>query len=167
MLASENPPFAAVSTGTRSLLRALESLGETQGVPFFSIASWGMGASQAHITGLLLKAVVSIAKSTFWAKPYADFERQFADIDLGEQRELIRPTILLPPMLTQGPKSDTYAYGEPDAMRYRMRAASSISRASLADLCVRLSERAAEEVMPRWVAIVETTRNWLKFGARD
>ncbi|WP_176053130.1 NAD(P)-dependent oxidoreductase [Paraburkholderia caribensis] len=165
MLASENPPFVAVSTGTQSLLCALESLGEAQRVPFFSVGSWGMGASQAHITGFLLRAVVSIAKSTFWAKPYADFERQFADIERAEQRALIRPTILLPPMLTQGPKSATYAYGEPDAMRYRMHAASSISRASLADLCVRLSERATEEVTPRWVAIVETSRNRLKFGA--
>jgi putative NADH-flavin reductase len=159
MLASEKPPFTAVSTGTHSLLRALEALGEARKVPFFSIASWGMGPSRAHIAGLLLRTVVSIAKSTFWSKPYADFERQFADIELAEQKALIRPTILIPPVLTRGPKTDTYVWGEPEAIKHRMGLTGSVSRASLADLCVCLAERAAAEPVPRWIAIVEASRD--------
>jgi putative NADH-flavin reductase len=162
MLASEKPPFTAVSTGTHSLLRALEAIGEARTVPFFSIASWGMGPSQAHIAGLLFRTVVSIAKSTFWSKPYADFERQFMDIELAEKKALIRPTILIPPVLTQGPKTDTYVWGEPDAVKHRIGLASSISRASLADLCVRLAERAAEQPASRWIAIAEASRDWKK-----
>lgn len=159
MLASEKPPFTAVSTGTRSLLRAVESIGEVRTVPFFSIASWGMGPSQAHVSGFLMRTLVSIARSTFWSRPYADFERQFIDLEIAEGKGLVRPTILLPAMLTQGQKSDTYAWGAPDAIKHRMRVTSYISRASLADLCLRLAERAADEPPSRWIAIAEAPRH--------
>ncbi|WP_224028337.1 NAD(P)-dependent oxidoreductase [Paraburkholderia caribensis] len=158
MLASESPPYTAVSTGTHSLLRALEIVAEPRRIPFFSIASWGMGPSRAYIKGLLMRTVVSTARSTFWARPYADFELQFASVDLAERKGLIRPTILLPPILTQGPKSDDYVSGEPHTVNQRMRMTSSISRASLADLCVRLAERAARETVPRWIAVVNASR---------
>jgi putative NADH-flavin reductase len=157
MLASESPPYTAVSTGTHSLLRAVETISDARGLPFFSIASWGMGPSQAYIEGLLMRTMVSVAKSTFWSRPYADFENQFERLDFAERQGLIRPTILLPPMLKQGPISDNYAYGEPETLKQRMRVTSTISRASLADLCVRLAERAAEKPVPRWIAIVDTS----------
>lgn len=155
MLASESPPYRAVSTGTDSLLRAVKMTRAVRGIPFFSIASWGMGPSRAYIESLLMRSVIYIAKSTFWSRPYADFERQFESIDRAEREGLIRPTILLPPMLKQGPKSDTYVCGEPGAMKQRIRITSSISRASLADLVVHLAERAIEEPVPRWIAIVD------------
>ncbi|APR81103.1 Flavin reductase [Minicystis rosea] len=132
MLASEAAPYTAVSTGTRGLLRAVRALGAPRALPFLSIASWGLGPSQPYIEGLFARALVGLAKRTFWAKPHADFEKQLAEVARARDEGLIQPTILLPPMLASGPRTRTYLSGEPSAMKGGMRVTSSVDRASLA-----------------------------------
>jgi hypothetical protein len=160
MLSSERPPHKAVSTGTSSLLEALR--GSTavgagaRPVPFISIASWGLGPTASYI-GCPGRTLVGIAKRTFWAGPFADFEAQLAMVDEATAREFIRPTIILPPILTNGPKSDTYLSGEAHLMKDVMGITRSAARASIADLALKLGETAASGGhVPAWVAICES-----------
>jgi putative NADH-flavin reductase len=155
MLASERAPYTAVSTGTHSVLLALRKLKaiEPRAMPFISIAGWGLGPTGIHITGFA-RLVVQAAKTLFWSKPYADFIKQLAEIEDAKAEGLIRPILVLPPILSNGDRTSTYLSGEAGTMKDVMAVTGSVSRASMADLCLKLGERVAEgEAVPQWVAI--------------
>jgi hypothetical protein len=90
----------------------------------------------------------------FWSKPHADFEKQLGEIEEASNEGLIRPTLILPPLLTNGEKTDTYLWGKASTIKDSMGVTNFVSRASMADLCLRLGEKAAAgEEVPQWVGI--------------
>jgi hypothetical protein len=159
MLASETTPYTAVSTGTHTALLALRELKtvaaiEPRATPFISIAAWGLGPTEAYITGFLARMFVDIAKALFWSKPLRDFNRQLAEVDEAKDEGLIRPTLILPPMLSNGEKTNTYLSGEASSMKDAMGVTNFVRRASMADLCLKLGEKAASgEKVPQWIGI--------------
>ena len=159
MLASEAAPHTAVSTGTHSALLALRELKvvaaiEPRTTPFISIAAWGLGPTEVYITGFFARMFVGVAKTLFWSKPHADFEKQLAEIEEARNEGLIRPILILPPLLNNREKTDTYLSGEASTIKDAMSVTSFVSRASMADLCLRLGEKAASgEEVPQWVGI--------------
>jgi hypothetical protein len=153
MLASETAPHTAISTGTHSALQAIAAV-KRNPMPFISIAAWGLGPTGDYITGFFARTFVGIAKTLFWSKPLADFEKQLAEIEEAKNEGVIRPTLILPPLLNNGEKTDIYLSGEAGTMKDAMRVTNFVSRASMADLCLRLGEKAASgEQMPQWVGI--------------
>jgi hypothetical protein len=97
---------------------------------------------------------VSVATALFWSKPLTDFEKQLAEIQEAKDKGLIRPTLILPPILSDGEKTTTYRSGEATMMKDAMGVTKSVSRASIADLCLKLGEKVASgEQVPRWVGI--------------
>jgi len=164
MLASEAAPYTAVSSGTHSALLALRELKAaavepratsfTGATPFISIAAWGLGPTGAYITGLFARMLVNIAKASFWSKPLTDFKKQLAEVEEAKGKGVIRPTLILPPMLNNGEKTNTYLSGEASTMKHAMGVTNSVSRASMADLCLKLGEKAASgKEVPQWVGI--------------
>jgi hypothetical protein len=90
----------------------------------------------------------------FWSKPFADFEKQLAEIEEAKNQGLIRPILILPPMLNNSEKAVSYLSGEAGTMKDAMGVTNFVSRASMADLCLRLGEKAASgEEVPQWVGI--------------
>ena len=153
MLASETAPYTAVSTGTHSALQAIAAV-KPNPMPFISIAAWGLGPTGDYITGFFTRTLVGIAKTLFWSKPHADFEKQLAEIEEARNEGLIRPILILPPLLNNREKTDTYLSGEASTIKDAMSVTSFVSRASMADLCLRLGEKAASgEEVPQWVGI--------------
>jgi hypothetical protein len=145
MLASESAPYTAVSTGTHSALQAIAAV-KTNPMPFISIAAWGLGPTRDYITGFFARTFVSIATT--------DFQKQLAEIEEARNRGLIRPILILPPILTNGKKTNTYLSGEATTIKDSMRVTNYVSRASMADLCLKLGEKAASgEEVPQWVGI--------------
>jgi hypothetical protein len=159
MLASEAAPHTAVSTGTHSALLALRELKAVAAVkpgpmPFISIAAWGLGPTGVYITGLFTRMFVNVAKTLFWSKPFADFQKQLTEVEEAKNEGLIRPMFVLPPLLNNGEKTDVYLSGEASTMKDAMGATNFVSRASVADLCLRLGEQAASgQEVPQWVGI--------------
>jgi len=153
MLASETAPYTAVSTGTHSALQAIAAV-KPKPMPFISIAAWGLGPTRDYITGFFARTFVGIAKTLFWSKPLADFEKQLAEIEDARNEGLIRPILILPPLLNNSEKTDTYLSGEASTIKDAMGVTNFVSRASMADLCLRLGEKAASgEEVPQWVGI--------------
>jgi hypothetical protein len=153
MLASETAPHTAVSTGTHSALLAIAAI-KTNPMPFISIAAWGLDPTRDYITGFFARTFVGIATNLFWSKPFADFQKQLAEIEEARNEGLIQPILILPPILTNGKKTDTYLSGEASTIKDSMGVANFVSRASVADLCLRLGEKAASgEEVPQWVGI--------------
>jgi len=153
MLASETAPYTAVSTATHSALQAIAAI-KSNPMPFLSIASWGLGPTGIYITGFFARTFVGIAKTLFWSKPFADFEKQLAEINKARNEGLIRPILILPPLLNNHEKTDTYLWGEASTIKDAMGVTNFVSRASMADLCLRLGEKAASgEEVPQWVGI--------------
>jgi hypothetical protein len=153
MLASETAPHTAVSTGTHSALQAITTV-KPNPMPFISIAAWGLGPTGDYISGFCARTFVGVAKTLFWSKPHADFEKQLAEIEEARNEGLIRPILILPPLLNNGEKTDTYLSGEASTIKKSMSVTNFVSRASMADLCLRLGEKAASgEEVPQWVGI--------------
>jgi hypothetical protein len=99
---------------------------------------------------------VGLAKRTFWAKPFEDFERQLVDIEAARANDLVEPIIIVPPILTNGAETSSYLSGDAHAMKGLMGITSFIARASIADLALKLCEKAASGEKPSsWVAIRE------------
>jgi len=159
MLASETAPHTAVSTGTHSALLALGALRAGASVepgttPFISIAAWGLGPTRVHITGFFARMFVSVATALFWTKPLTDFEKQLAEVEEAKDKGLIRPTLILPPILNDCEKTNTYRSGEASMIKDAMGVTNFVSRASMADLCLKLGERVASgEELPQWIGI--------------
>jgi hypothetical protein len=159
MLASEAAPYTAVSTGTHGALLALRQLKAVAAVkpgptPFISIAAWGLGPTRVYITGFFARMLVNVAKTLFWSKPFADFEKQLTEVEEAKNEGLIRPTLILPPLLNNGEKTDIYLSGEASTMKDAMGVTNFVSRASMADLCLRLGEKVASgQEVPQWVGI--------------
>jgi hypothetical protein len=152
MLASETAPYTAVSTGTHSALQAIAAV-KANPMPFISIAAWGLGPTGDYVTGFA-RTFVNIASTLFWSKPLADFKKQLAEIEEAGNEGLIRPVLILPPLLNNKEKTDTYLSGEFSAIKDTMGVTNFVSRASMSDLCLRLGEKAASgEEVPRWVGI--------------
>lgn len=159
MLASERAPHTAVSTGTHSALLALGELSAVAAIgpratQFISVTAWGLGPTRAYITGFFARIFVSVATALFWSKPLADFKKQLAEIEEAKEKGLIRPTLVLPPILNDGEKTSTYLSGEASMMKDAMGVTKFVSRASMADLCLKLGEKVASgEEVPQWVGI--------------
>jgi putative NADH-flavin reductase len=152
MLASETAPYTAVSTGTHSALQAIAAV-KRNPMPFISIAAWGLGPTGSYITGFA-RAFVGVARTLFWSKPHADFEKQLTEIEEARKEALIRPILILPPLLNNREKTDTYLSGEAATIKDKMGVTNFVSRASMADLCIRLGEKAAAgEEVAQWVGI--------------
>jgi NAD(P)H-binding len=153
MLASESAPYTAVSTGTHSALRAIAAVKPNR-MPFISIAAWGLGPTREYITGFFARTFVGVATTLFWSKPFADFQKQLAEIEEARNQGLIQPILILPPILTNGKKTDAYLSGEASTIKNRMLVTNFVSRASMADLCLKLGEKAASgEAVPQWIGI--------------
>src|SRR5262249_1975597 len=140
MLSSEASPYTAVSTGTRGVVRALREVGGPRAIPFISIASWGLGPTEPDLVGFFSRSLLGAAQTCFWRRPFGDFQTQLAEVEQAKNEGLIRPIIILPPILTSGPKTNTYLSGEASAMKDVMGVTSSVSRESVADLCLKLGE---------------------------
>ena len=95
--------------------------------------------------------MVGIAKTLFWSKAHADFEKQLAEIEEARSEGLIRLILILPPPLNNREKTDTYLSGEASTIKDAMGVTNFVSRASMADLCLRLGQKAASgEEVPQW-----------------
>src|SRR5260370_26169940 len=141
MLASETAPYTAVSTGTHSALHAIAAV-KPNPMPFISIAAWGLGPTGDYITGFFTRTLVGIAKTLFWSKPHADFEKQFAEIEEPRNERLIRPILILPPLLNNRNKTHTSLPAHSSTIKDAMGVTSFVSRASMADLCLTLGAKA-------------------------
>ena len=117
MLASETAPHTAVSTGTRNTRLALGELRavaavEPRPTPFVSIAVWALGLTGAYTTGFFARMFVNVATALFWSKPLADFKDQLVEVEEAKDGGLIRPILILPLILNDGEKTNTYRSGE-------------------------------------------------------
>jgi hypothetical protein len=141
---------------SRPLLAAATSMLFRRWAPLISLASWGLGPTEPYITGFGARMFVGLAKRTFWAKPFEDFERQLVDIEAARANDLVEPIIIVPPILTNGAETSSYLSGDAHAMKGLMGITSFIARASIADLALKLCEKAASGEKPSsWVAIRE------------
>lgn len=70
-----------------------------------------------YITGSFARTSVGIANTLFWSKPLADFEKQLAEIEEARNEGLIRPILILPPLLNNSEKTDTYLLGEASTIK--------------------------------------------------
>jgi hypothetical protein len=98
---------------------------------------------------------VDVAKALLWSKPLADFQKQLAEGEEAKGRGLIRPTLVLPPMLNNSEKTNTYLAGEASTMKDAMGVTNFVSRASMADLCLTKiggKGRVGGKV-PQWVGV--------------
>jgi hypothetical protein len=67
---------------------------------------------------------------------------------------IIIPIIILPPILNNREKSNSYLSGDASAMRNVMGITNTVSRASIADLCLKLGENVVSgHKIPQWIAI--------------
>ncbi|AEG94060.1 hypothetical protein Rta_29570 [Ramlibacter tataouinensis TTB310] len=109
------------------------------------------------MTNFFARMFVSVATVLFWSKPLADFEKQLAEVGDAKDKGLIRPTLILPALLNDGRKTNTYWSGEASIMKEAMGVTNFVSRASMADLCLKLGERVASgEEVPQWVGITNS-----------
>jgi hypothetical protein len=153
MLASESAPYTAVSTGTHSALQAIAAL-KRNPMPLISIAAWALGPTEAYVTNFFARRFVGLASMLLWSKPLADFKRQLAEVEEAKNEKLIRPIFILPPILNNGKKTDTYLWGEASIIKNKMGVTNFVSRASMASLCLKLGEAAASgEEVSQWVGI--------------
>lgn len=156
MLASENAPYTAISTGTRNTLLALAVLraNAESAMPFISIAAWGLGPTGRYITHTFARMFVGVATKLFWSKPLADFEIQLAEVEEAKEKGLIRPILILPPMLNNREKTNVYLSGEAGMIKDAMGVTNFVSRGSMAELCLKLGEKVASgEDVPQWIGI--------------
>lgn len=160
MLASERAPHTAVSMGTHSMLLALQEVRdlaniESGAMPLLSIAAWGLGPTAAYTTGRsAVRIFVRLLTALFWAKVSADFNKQLTEIQKAKDAGLVRPILILPPILTNGRRRKDYQSAEASLMKNTMGFTRFVSRASVADLCLKLGEKAAmDEQVPEWVGI--------------
>ena len=159
MLASERAPHTAVSMGTHNVLRALERLRDLSALrsgamPLISIAAWGLGPTAAYVTSFSARMFVRVLTTLFWSKVSADFNKQLTEVKVGKGAGLVQPTLILPAILTNGGKRRDYRSAEASLMKDIMGVTRFVSRASLADLCLKLGEKAAMgEQVPEWVGI--------------
>jgi hypothetical protein len=130
---------------------AAESLINPTAIPFRFFL---LGATGRTGLPFFARTFVGIATTLFWSKPLADFEKQLAEIEEARNEGLIRPILILPPLLNNSEKTDTYLSGEASTIKDTMGVTNFVSRASMADLCLRLGEKAASgEQVPQWVGI--------------
>ena len=159
MLASEKAPHTAVSLGTHNVLRALEKLRDfsalrSDAMPLISIAAWGLGPTAAYVTSFPARMFVRVLTTLFWSKASADFNKQLTEVKEAKDAGLVHPTLILPAILTNGRKRRDYQAAEASLMKNIMGVTRFVSRASLADLCLKLGEKAATgEQVPEWVGI--------------
>ena len=159
MLASEKAPHTAVSMGTHHVLRALEQLRDfsalrSKAMPLISIAAWGLGPTAAYVTSFSARMFVRVLTTLFWSKARADFDKQLTDVKVAKDAGLVQPTHILPAILTNGRKRNDYQSAEASLIKNTMGVTRFVSRASLADLCLKLGEKAATgEQVPEWVGI--------------
>ena len=159
MLASEKAPHTAVSMGTHHVLRALETLRDLSAlrsgaVPLISIAAWGLGPTAAYVTSFSARVFVRVLTTLFWSKARADFDKQLTDVKTAKDAGLVQPTHILPAILTNGRKRKDYQSAEASLIKNTMGVTRFVSRASLADLCLKLGEKTATgEQVPEWVGI--------------
>jgi hypothetical protein len=158
MLASEAAPYTAVSTGTHSALLALRQLKAVAAVkpgptPFISIAAWGLGPTRVYITGFFARMFVNVAKTLFWSKPFADFEKQLTEVEEAKNEGLIRPTLILPPLLNNGEKKDIYLSGEASTMKDAMGVTNFVSRSFHGRSLSKVGGEGSVGEVPQWVGI--------------
>jgi hypothetical protein len=97
---------------------------------------------------------VDATEALLWSKPLADFQKQLAEVVEAKGWGRIRPTLVLPPMLNNSEKTDTYLAGEASTMKDAMGVTNFVSRASMANLSLKLGEKAASgEKVPQWVGV--------------
>jgi len=104
---------------------------------------------------------VDVAKALLWSKPLNDFKKQLGEVEEAMGVGLIRPTLILPPILNNGEKTNPYLSGDASTVKVKdaMSAMKFVSRASMADLCLKLGEKvAAGEEVPQWVGITNPSR---------
>jgi hypothetical protein len=126
------------------------------------LQSSDLGPTGAYITGFFARMFVSVAKALFWSKPLTDFEKQLAEVEEAKDNGLIRPTLILPPILNDGEKTNTYRSGKATMMKDAMGVTKFVSRACMADLCLKLGEKVAsgEESVSDKRAFHATPREW-------
>ena len=130
MPVSETAPHTAVSTDTHRTLLALAKLTavaavEPEAIPFVSIAVWGPGPTGAYSTGFFARVFVDVATALFRPRLPTEFW----------------PILILPPILDDGEKTDAYRSGEASMMKDAMGVTNFVSRASMADLRLKLGKR--------------------------
>ena len=159
MLASEKAPHTAVSMGTHNVLRALDkwkdfSAIKSDAIPLISIAAWGLGPTAAYVTSFSARMFVRVLTTLFWSNASADLNKQLTEVKEAKDAGLVHPTLILPAILTNGRKRRDYQAAEASLMKNTMGVTRFVSRASLADLCLKLGEKAATgEQVPEWVGI--------------
>ncbi len=159
MLASEKAPHTAVSMGTHNVLRALKTSSDlsalrSDAMPLISIAAWGLGPTAAYVTSFPARMFVRVLTMLFWSKASADFDKQLTEVKEAKDAGLVQPTLVLPAILTNGRKRRDYLSAEASLMKDIMGVTRFVSRASLADLCLKLGEKAATgEQVSEWVGI--------------
>ena len=124
-------------------------------MPLISIAAWGFGPTAAYITGhSSARIFVRVLTALFWAKVSVDFNKQLTEFKKAKDAGLVRPTLILPPILTNGRTRRDYQSGEASLMKDTMGVTKFVSRASVADLYLKLGEKAAMgQQVPEWVGI--------------
>jgi hypothetical protein len=165
MLASDPPPHTAVSTGAHSVFRALRTLHAKQvqaagdalvkPTPFVTIAGWGLeGTPTENLPRRWYERGVMAIGRMLYKAPIADFKLMFQRCEAAKADGIVRPIVLMPPLLTNGPRTTTFQYGDWSKFTGVMRALDQISREDLAHAALELGEQAAAgEEVPEWVAI--------------
>ena len=148
-----------MSVGTHNVLRALDRLKDfsaikSDAIPLISIAAWGLGPTAAYVTRSSARMFVRVLTTLFWSKASADFNKQLTEVKAAKDARLVRPTLILPAILTNGGQRRDYLSAEASLMKDLMGVTRFVSRASLADLYLKLGEQAAMGgQVPEWVGI--------------
>ncbi len=101
-------------------------------MPVLSIAAWGLGPTAAYITGnSAVRILVRVLTALFWAKVSADFNKQLTEIQKAKDAGLVRPILILPPILTNGRRRRDYQSGEANLIRHTMGFTRFVSQASV------------------------------------
>jgi hypothetical protein len=179
MLASDQKPHTGMSNGAKGIIAGVKAnraapaaaaAGEAKGdgaaapaAPVFSsppplilIGGWGAGGpSEAMVaqSNIFNRAIIGTFK-LFMKQVVADFQLGVSTVEQAKQEGVLRAMWIQPPLLTNGPFTGKYDAGTPAELQKRMSTWDTISRADIADLALKLAERAGEgEELPEFIGI--------------
>jgi len=162
MLASDPKPHNGISTGTLGTINALRSwrrkMNEGEGgteasssssslfpIPFITILAWGVGPTRPLIQHWLDRTLLSlILWFRIYERPAADMQVALAELEKAKEEKLVQYIVLAPPLLTNGPRTNSYLADGMKQMADKMRITDTISRADLAYEALLLGEKTAK-----------------------
>ena len=147
---ANKPPVAGGSVGEGAAAAATP-----RAMPALLIGGWGVGGVSTEASRRRWQDRWLRSAFEWWLGDVVkDFVRGTEIIQEAKRNGVLRPTTLLPPLLTNGPRTDKFLSGTDVEMVDKMHTTDTISRLDLAELALQLTEKAGNgEELPEWVAV--------------